>query len=452
LKFNYCRFETKPSAQNTVNTKLLLQITAIALLSTINHQRSTCVAQGSLTPPGAPAPTMKTLAQIEPRTPVVTAPFTISVPGSYYLTTNVSVNVSNAITIAVSDVTLDLNGFTISSTTPSPAGSAIRMGNALTNITIFNGFIASGVKEAGGIYSGHGFNSGIDFVLDLSNPGTLGAPFNVLVSHVSVSGCLSYGIFIGATPTIVDSCVVQTVGSYGIFASTIRNSVAMDCGGAAIEGFLVSDCQGQCSGSDYGIYAGYTAQNCYGSSTNGYGLSATTAQNCEGSSTGSDGIFAQQAVNCQGSSSASAFYGIYADVAENCYGNNTAGVGLRAASSAINCHAQGGTTGLEADGSAENCYGRANTNGIGLLAGSASNCYGYCPAGNSGTGLSAGQALNCFGQDDENGVGLYASSAIGCQGRCYGNNFGISATILNSCTYYRQIGTPGYNGAKYNMP
>ena len=43
---------------------------------------------------------MKTLAQIEPRTPISSVPFTISAPGSYYLTTNVTTTVSNAIVIA----------------------------------------------------------------------------------------------------------------------------------------------------------------------------------------------------------------------------------------------------------------------------------------------------------------------------------------------------------------
>ena len=49
-------------------------------------------AQGPLTPPGAPTPTMKTLEQIEPRTPISQAdmPLTISAPGSYYLTTNLT--------------------------------------------------------------------------------------------------------------------------------------------------------------------------------------------------------------------------------------------------------------------------------------------------------------------------------------------------------------------------
>jgi hypothetical protein len=60
---------------------------------------SACIAlaQGNLQPPGAPAPAMKTLHQVEPRTPVdavhtpgnFLAQFIITQPGSYYLTTNI---------------------------------------------------------------------------------------------------------------------------------------------------------------------------------------------------------------------------------------------------------------------------------------------------------------------------------------------------------------------------
>src|SRR5437868_13887701 len=96
---------------------LFLCTTSALLLSTLNPQLSTTFAQGNLTPPGAPAPTMKTLDQVEARIPISSVPYTISASGSYYLTTNVTATVSNAITIAASGVTLDLNGFTISSTT-----------------------------------------------------------------------------------------------------------------------------------------------------------------------------------------------------------------------------------------------------------------------------------------------------------------------------------------------
>ena len=51
-------------------------------------------AQGSLTPPGAPATTMKTLEQVEPRIDVLTLSgdatyhHVITQPGSYYLSGN----------------------------------------------------------------------------------------------------------------------------------------------------------------------------------------------------------------------------------------------------------------------------------------------------------------------------------------------------------------------------
>ena len=68
----------------------------------------------------------------------------------------------NAITIAANGVTLDLNGFTISSTAASAAGMAILLNSGLSDITIVNGHIRSGVTNNGsGVYSGSGFGYGI---------------------------------------------------------------------------------------------------------------------------------------------------------------------------------------------------------------------------------------------------------------------------------------------------
>src|SRR4051794_16844860 len=85
----------------------------LALLSLLAVQAST-QAQGLLTPPGAPAPTMKTLDQVEPRIAITSVPINISTPGSYYLTGNL-IGATNTAGIAIytGNVTLDLNGFAL---------------------------------------------------------------------------------------------------------------------------------------------------------------------------------------------------------------------------------------------------------------------------------------------------------------------------------------------------
>ena len=68
---------------------------------------------------------MMSLDQIEPRTAdSITTPLTITQPGSYYLTHQLTVSTGNAIDIDTNGVTLDLNGFTISSTAASPRALA----------------------------------------------------------------------------------------------------------------------------------------------------------------------------------------------------------------------------------------------------------------------------------------------------------------------------------------
>jgi hypothetical protein len=233
---------------------------------------------------------------------------------------SLNVTVSNAVTITANGVTLDLGGFTISSTAPSATGAGILINNGLRNLAIRNGFIQGGVINNGGVYNGSGFRFGIN-----------GSPQNARVSGVSVSGCLNSGIFLGSgSSTVVESCTVLTAGGFGIVASTIKDSVARDCGGDGIDGDQVADCRGESTGSGYGLFTAGSALNCYGSSVNGYGLQATTANDCYGLSVNGTGLDAVTANNCGGEADGSG-YGIYvSDIAIGCKGWSENGTGLRA--------------------------------------------------------------------------------------------------------------------------
>jgi hypothetical protein len=137
-----------PKNQNHMKTNIFCAF-AFALALVAGSHRT--FGQGSLTPPGAPAPTMKSLDQVEARTPVDAAHtpgdggnnlFIISQPGSYYLTTNIyGVANKNGIEITSGNVFLDLNGFSLLGTSNSRDGIVI-FSSTQSNITVCNGNVS----------------------------------------------------------------------------------------------------------------------------------------------------------------------------------------------------------------------------------------------------------------------------------------------------------------------
>ncbi|MCC5848152.1 MAG: right-handed parallel beta-helix repeat-containing protein [Verrucomicrobia bacterium] len=101
------------------------------------------MGQGPLNPVSGPAPMMRTLDQVEPRTPISELPFTISEPGSYYVTDNLEVT-GNGILVESDNVSIDLNGFTMRG---SGSGLGVRVAG-FDNVRVRNGGI-------------HEFNHGI---------------------------------------------------------------------------------------------------------------------------------------------------------------------------------------------------------------------------------------------------------------------------------------------------
>ena len=126
------------------------------------------MGQGSLTPPGAPGATMKTLAQVEPRTPISSLPYTISEPGSYYVTGNLS-STGHGIIIQSSGVTVDLMGFSLIGDGVGGdfgihvAGST----NAVIDKVVIRGGTISGFYR--GLYYEHANNSRIERCLVSGN-------------------------------------------------------------------------------------------------------------------------------------------------------------------------------------------------------------------------------------------------------------------------------------------
>ena len=373
------------------------------------------------------------VGQIQPRMPIGSAPFTITNPGSYYLAANLIVSSGNAIIIAASGVTLDLSGFAISSTSATPSGAGIQINSGLQNITIMNGFIQGGVtNDISGNFGGSGFADGIYY------PG--GAqPVNVLVSRVSVSGCLNYGIFIGNNDSdLVEDCTVRSVGSYGIFASTVKTCSAINCGYTAIYGDQVSDCRAQSIDSGDGI-DGWTVDNSYAAANGGDGVRANNVQTCTGTTVGSGrGILANTIMNSTGASANGD--GIHANGnAENCNGSSSGGYGVYG-NVVLNSYGIGGTVDAIHANSAQNCYG-SSSSGSGVSANLAQGCYGLS---GSASGVSANNAQNCYGHSSS-GYGVYADNAFTCNGSS-DTSWGIYANYTVQSCYGQSSGNNNTDG------
>jgi hypothetical protein len=115
----------------------------LTLLTTlfILHPSSFLLSQGPLTPPGAPAPTMKTLDQVEARTPISALPFTINSSGSYYVTSNlIAAAGQTGITVNTGNVTIDLNGFQLIGSGGATA-HGVRIATGVTAVTIRDGIV-----------------------------------------------------------------------------------------------------------------------------------------------------------------------------------------------------------------------------------------------------------------------------------------------------------------------
>jgi parallel beta-helix repeat protein len=169
------------------------------------------VQGGPLDPPNPLGPSMKTLEEVEPRTPISSLPYVISTPGAYYLTDNLNCSGcgSVAITISADNVDLDLNGFTMSCTAGCSSTEGIVTSATPKVVRIHNGSIRL-------------FRDGI-----LAGP-VVSSVFEDLTLYDNVSS----GIVINGENNVLRRCVVQ----YN------NTGVIMGDGGGYQGGGIVEDC------------------------------------------------------------------------------------------------------------------------------------------------------------------------------------------------------------------
>jgi parallel beta-helix repeat protein len=291
------------------------------------------VLAGNLNPPGAPEATMKTLDEVEPRTPIQSLPgdithkYIISQPGSYYLTGDINTIIDiYGIQINAGNVTIDLCGFTISGAKPGSASGIYMIDRK--NIEIRNGTIRDfgryGIFESQNTSASHhrvinvrAIDNGQGGIF-LYGKGNLIKDCTVSDNGTSASGIPSYGIY-------TSSAAIVT-------GNTCYNNGASASGGLYVYGIIVGSGSTVIDNTVYDNGNNANVSYIYGiSAASGSVVTSNTARN--GNSTQSShiyGIHAQSgctvtnnAAFMNGAPGYTTAYGIYLD-GNNLVSNNTA--------------------------------------------------------------------------------------------------------------------------------
>lgn len=427
---------------------------------------------------------MKSLDQIEPRTPISSLPFTITIPGSYYVTTNLTGVVNqNGISISADNVTIDLNGFTLfgggggsgeaiwsptaqqnlvvrNGTVRGWPGSGINFydhGSSLTLVqniqSISNGFTGFAVKNGSRVTDCTATGNGLrGFIVDN----------DVLVEHCKATGSTVFGIGAGSNCQLLNN--QSTGNATGLSVTGTNNIVSGNIVRLNSNNYTILQgnqldillCQlpetiywpakvklagsmSVSSGNAITINSsGVTLDlngNTISSTENPAGTSTAITINAATNVTILNGFISSGVTNNSGTYSGTGFgYGISGGSANvrvsgvSISGCALVGINLNNSSVVQSCTvATAGAYGIYTDVVSDSRVKDCGSTGI--IANTANNCYAFnCP----GDAIDAEVANGCQGSSTGGGYGISAKSANNCNG---GSNTGtgVSATVANNC-------------------
>lgn len=197
-------------------------------------------------------------------TEIKSLPYTISSPGFYYITKDLSCTEGHGITITADNVTLDLMGFGIIGPGCGGDCAGIYMAQR-TNVEIRNGTVRD--------FNWHGIYEG-----------STGGAGNRII-HIRARNNGNSGIDLNSMSTLVEGCTALGNGSYGIRtnnASTITGNICYLNGGIGLAASGGSTVTGNTSfnNTSFGIIAGdgstISGNTCYSNSDGIYTGNAST--------------------------------------------------------------------------------------------------------------------------------------------------------------------------------
>lgn len=209
------------SISDRVNTFLLVLLVLMA--ASIMAILATRASGGPLDPPGPPSAPSGVFG---PGTPISSLPFSITTPGSYYLTGNLTgVSGESGITIAANDVSLDLAGFTLEGVPGSISGVRLDPAHSWRAIAVRNG-TARDWSASG--FDAQFLNGGVFDSLTAEGNGQWGILVGSGASLTHCSATQNGASGVSATDSTVSGCTANSNGNNGfqIYATVLTDCTA----------------------------------------------------------------------------------------------------------------------------------------------------------------------------------------------------------------------------------